>query len=146
MRIHALENGLHGTVETLDYQGGTPTAVIGTNKTGGFAQLSGPEHIPSIYLGHDQDQQISGVLAKQDNGSVMVMESPDGGQLIWGTLFRWKAFPPAETEAEDETEEAADELDAKEDDEPAGEESQGGSDEDDQQPGPVGRATSTPEV
>lgn len=96
IKIHALENGLHGTVEIFDHRGQGPKALIGIDEGGGFAELLGPDQIPAIFLGHDQEQQVSGMLAKGEDDKVAAITTADGEKVVWGTLFRWQMLTGSE--------------------------------------------------
>jgi hypothetical protein len=90
MLLHADRGGQRGQMEIMD-DGGPAGTVIGTEEGGGYVRLNSRPLVSSIFLGHDGQQQVSGLLATKDGGAFIAVYE-DGTLRPWGSLFSWKAL------------------------------------------------------
>jgi hypothetical protein len=93
--------GQRGTLHTLD---GTqqPQTVIGSDSGGGYLKILGKPGVPTLYLGHDGDRQISGLLALNEQNQPMALSVEDTA-ILWGMPFRWPPGAKPKAEPEDAT-------------------------------------------
>ena len=93
VRIHVDQNGRHGTIDIRDAKGRPMTKLVGTDD-GGVVQIGGPPSQRSLWLGHQGELRVSGLLALEPDGGVITMSRQDRKLPLFGSYFPWTEEQP----------------------------------------------------
>jgi hypothetical protein len=62
---------------------------LGAESAGGFVKVFGPPGAPTLKVGHQETERLSGLVAIDDHGDPLPAESPPVTEKVWGTTMPW---------------------------------------------------------